>query len=802
MQQQMQMQMQTQQQHMTTTTTTMPQQSFAAVTSESSFASSSTAAACNVDCSSSNALFSPQHQGHPQPTAASSVSIASVSSSPAIIGGGGGIRHQAMPPASLGGTLLLRQQQQQQRDHQQQLRQHHQLQLQQPIVQPIVALPTAAGNDPSSTILAIPPLLPVSGMMMMGMGMGGGAFDPSLGMGGGGGGSSVPEFLYQLTKMLTDRTNRDIIEWSTGHSHGGPSHNNNNGVGGAGGGCGHIEVHHPARLEREVLARYFRHSKYSSFQRQLNYFGFRKVAGKGKMSPCSYVNDSIRSGDVRCLLAMRRKKGAREGGKAGSGALGAEGGGGSLDGDDDAEGGTAADGRGNGNGSGGRKRRLDDVAGRNDDVDGRAFDDMAASVAMNIATGGGAGSSSSPTTTTAASGMCPRAGGGGGIGDPPVPTDGSANGSTTTTTTLMNPLSSSSLSTITTSSSAASSSKAGVGVGAVGGGACRRAYNVAVGKGVRHQLNGYLRPRFVEPVDSNVAPSPPSSSSSSSLGSSYNACAPTPASSTTIASIAPSSVSLRPVHGGNGAGDLSYLSHPSARHASSAPAQLFRFLDPYELGMSPGDIECSLSQLKDNFALAAAASSSSSEGAAATDVDGGVGNFEDRSARGGGCGLNGAAGPSVAPSSSPKFNDVPSMPSSAFSRTSSSWGVDCVGNVKSEVVPMYAPSALTRRVAGGMLRPNDSLIDLAMLPVLDNAASEGPGGNNDYATSAFSRDDSLVSFLAASYGSVAEGGDSTTPTAGRTITVDDGGGGGGWSVGMGIGGDGNVNTFGFIDFQS
>ena len=27
----------------------------------------------------------------------------------------------------------------------------------------------------------------------------------------------------------------------------------------------------------------------------------------------------------------------------------------------------------------------------------------------------------------------------------------------------------------------------------------RRVYNVAVGKGVRHQLNGYLRPRFVKP---------------------------------------------------------------------------------------------------------------------------------------------------------------------------------------------------------------------------------------------------------------------------------------------------------------
>ena len=74
-------------------------------------------------------------------------------------------------------------------------------------------------------------------------------------------GGSVPEFLYQLTKMLTD-DNRSIIEWSTFS------------------GAGRIEVHAPTRLEKEVLGKYFRHSKYSSFQRQLNYFGFRKIAGK------------------------------------------------------------------------------------------------------------------------------------------------------------------------------------------------------------------------------------------------------------------------------------------------------------------------------------------------------------------------------------------------------------------------------------------------------------------------------------------------------------------------------------------
>lgn len=98
--------------------------------------------------------------------------------------------------------------------------------------------------------------------------------------------TSVPEFLYQLTKMLTD-DHRDIIEWSNSK----------------------IEVHNPHRLESEVLNKYFRHSKYASFQRQLNYFGFRKLAGKGKMAPCSYVNENA-TNDLRSLLRMKRKTSA------------------------------------------------------------------------------------------------------------------------------------------------------------------------------------------------------------------------------------------------------------------------------------------------------------------------------------------------------------------------------------------------------------------------------------------------------------------------------------------------------------
>lgn len=107
--------------------------------------------------------------------------------------------------------------------------------------------------------------------------------------------NTVPEFLYQLTKMLTDN-NRDIIEWSNGK----------------------IEVHSPQKLEIHVLNRYFRHSKFASFQRQLNYFGFRKLAGKGKMAPCSYVNDAT-TDELGSLLLIKRKQGnelkSKSGGK-------------------------------------------------------------------------------------------------------------------------------------------------------------------------------------------------------------------------------------------------------------------------------------------------------------------------------------------------------------------------------------------------------------------------------------------------------------------------------------------------------
>ena len=45
-------------------------------------------------------------------------------------------------------------------------------------------------------------------------------------------------------------------------------------------------MNNPPQLAAEILPKYFRHSRFSSFQRQLNNFGFKKIEGKGKLTPC------------------------------------------------------------------------------------------------------------------------------------------------------------------------------------------------------------------------------------------------------------------------------------------------------------------------------------------------------------------------------------------------------------------------------------------------------------------------------------------------------------------------------------
>lgn len=279
--------------------------------------------------------------------------------------------------------------------------------------------------------------------------------------------NSVPEFLYQLTKMLTD-DHRDIIEWSNGK----------------------IEVHNPHKLESDILNKYFRHSKYASFQRQLNYFGFRKLAGKGKMAPCSYVNENA-THDLRSLLKMKRKTSA-----------------------------TTKDNKG-------------DAEGSND-------------------------SKSSKSKSSSSR--------------------------------VVNPVLSGSSST-TSGTKRGRNSSNGMGFGPTA--------KIAVGKGVKHQLNGYLKPSAV----------PSSSTSTLAVNNPLLSDTSTQNTESTNAPYNPHSIAKSAV-GKGVCHQFTYTSQqlptfPADAEASvkdptkeTSASSTFTFLDPVQLGMG---IESSLSELKNNF---------------------------------------------------------------------------------------------------------------------------------------------------------------------------------------------------------
>lgn len=108
--------------------------------------------------------------------------------------------------------------------------------------------------------------------------------------------ANAPQFLQRLTKMLMDKRNSDVIEWT---------------------GDGHIRVNHPNRLESDILPAYFESctNRLATFHRQLYYYGFRKNTdgrrkGINKMSPYSYANSSgVVTSDLQSLLLLRRGRG-------------------------------------------------------------------------------------------------------------------------------------------------------------------------------------------------------------------------------------------------------------------------------------------------------------------------------------------------------------------------------------------------------------------------------------------------------------------------------------------------------------
>ena len=69
--------------------------------------------------------------------------------------------------------------------------------------------------------------------------------------------SEISTFIMKTFKILDERNNYDIVEWADN------------------GNC--FIVKNKERFENEILPKYFKHRKFSSFVRQLNMYDFHKI---------------------------------------------------------------------------------------------------------------------------------------------------------------------------------------------------------------------------------------------------------------------------------------------------------------------------------------------------------------------------------------------------------------------------------------------------------------------------------------------------------------------------------------------
>ncbi|XP_022938527.1 heat stress transcription factor B-3-like [Cucurbita moschata] len=95
---------------------------------------------------------------------------------------------------------------------------------------------------------------------------------------------SPPPFLAKTYLLVEDPTTDDVISW------------NDDGTA--------LVVWHPPEFARDLLPTLFKHSNFSSFVRQLNTYGFRKIA----TSRWEFYNDKFQKGGKERLYEIRRRK--------------------------------------------------------------------------------------------------------------------------------------------------------------------------------------------------------------------------------------------------------------------------------------------------------------------------------------------------------------------------------------------------------------------------------------------------------------------------------------------------------------
>lgn len=108
---------------------------------------------------------------------------------------------------------------------------------------------------------------------------------------------NVPAFLNKLYNMVDDRTTDELIRWSED-------------------GLSFIVIRHE-EFAKKVLPRFFKHSNFSSFVRQLNMYGFHKVphlqngvlSTEGETERWEFSNPHFQRNQPDLLLLVTRKKG-------------------------------------------------------------------------------------------------------------------------------------------------------------------------------------------------------------------------------------------------------------------------------------------------------------------------------------------------------------------------------------------------------------------------------------------------------------------------------------------------------------
>ncbi|KAK9289924.1 hypothetical protein L1049_008085 [Liquidambar formosana] len=96
--------------------------------------------------------------------------------------------------------------------------------------------------------------------------------------------STPPPFLLKTYMLVEDPTTNEVISWNADGTA--------------------FVVWQPAEFARDLLPTLFKHSNFSSFVRQLNTYGFRKVA----TSRWEFCNDMFRKGERELLCEIRRRK--------------------------------------------------------------------------------------------------------------------------------------------------------------------------------------------------------------------------------------------------------------------------------------------------------------------------------------------------------------------------------------------------------------------------------------------------------------------------------------------------------------